>query len=248
MELHFDAAWSEDFQSTSTSKITGSWGHVCAEDGMLPPSHESGTLANIDHARAPKLEAIVKTVVVEDYNPEWPVQYEQLKTQLIDIMERGHVPYVSVEHVGSTSVPGLAAKSNIDIDIIVRNEDVEDAIWALNKYGNYDCLGIMGIPDRWSLRKHYMPPHAFIKHNLYVCVQNSLVLRNHLSVRSVLRENGQLRSEYGNMKKSLAARRMHLLDYNAAKLEVIDRILEIGGMGLNDRAAIRAMNNELYST
>jgi GrpB-like predicted nucleotidyltransferase (UPF0157 family) len=138
-------------------------------------------------------------VVVEPYNEEWSRQFAEIKAELETILR--DVEYVSVEHVGSTSVPGLAAKPILDIDIVVLRDQLQKVISALTK-SDFLYMGELGIPDRHALRSpSQLPPR-----HLYVCVQNSPSLRNHLAVRDLLRKDDGLREEYGRLKLDLAQR------------------------------------------
>ena len=57
-------------------------------------------------------------VVIIDYDPSWPATFEQLRARLAATL--GPLA-VAIEHVGSTAVPGLAAKSIIDLDVVIAN-------------------------------------------------------------------------------------------------------------------------------
>jgi GrpB-like predicted nucleotidyltransferase (UPF0157 family) len=57
-------------------------------------------------------------IAVVEYDPAWPGRFEQLRQEYAAAMVAAGVPVVAIEHVGSTSVPGLAAKPVIDCDII----------------------------------------------------------------------------------------------------------------------------------
>ena len=59
----------------------------------------------------------MRQIVVVDYDPNWTTQFETLRASLLETVEQ---LAVCIEHVGSTSVPGLAAKPVIDIDIVTR--------------------------------------------------------------------------------------------------------------------------------
>ena len=83
------------------------------------------------------------------YDERWPVWFENCPQRYEAALSE--VSYLSIEHVGSTSVPGLAAKPIIDIDIVVERDDVAAAIGALEAIG-YESLGEMGITDRWAVR------------------------------------------------------------------------------------------------
>ena len=57
---------------------------------------------------------------IVDYDPSWPASFERIKGELILILALGPpIPYIDIHHVGSTSVPHLAAKPIIDIDLVV---------------------------------------------------------------------------------------------------------------------------------
>src|SRR5262245_9467944 len=64
------------------------------------------------------------TIDLAEYDPEWPALFEREATRIRDALGD---KAILVEHVGSTSVPGLAAKSIIDIDLVVADSSDEDA-------------------------------------------------------------------------------------------------------------------------
>ena len=66
-------------------------------------------------------------IVVVEYDPDWPRRFDQLRREYAAAMAAAEVPMVAIEHVGSTSVPGLAAKPVIDCDIVVAEQDVPAA-------------------------------------------------------------------------------------------------------------------------
>jgi GrpB-like predicted nucleotidyltransferase (UPF0157 family) len=107
---------------------------------------------------------------------------------------------IAVEHVGSTSVPGLPAKPIIDISVIVpTGAAVAVAIERLSTLG-YRHLGDLGVEGREAFASPNMPP----RHHLYVCPKDSLALKNHLIVREHLRTYSEVATEYGALKRRLA--------------------------------------------
>ncbi|KAF2848382.1 acyl-CoA N-acyltransferase [Plenodomus tracheiphilus IPT5] len=177
------------------------------------------------------------SVVVEQYDPKWPVEFESIKSDLVKYLQG--VDYLSIEHVGSTSVPGLAAKPVIDVDIIVTREHVQSAIGALIEHGNYDYLGELGITDRHSFKD----PKQSTRYNIYVCVDNVVQTRNHLVLRDTLRSNTELRDEYARVKLELAARSTNIIDYMVGKGTVIQKILKTSGLLTDDELlSIRKAN------
>jgi GrpB-like predicted nucleotidyltransferase (UPF0157 family) len=69
-------------------------------------------------------------ITAVDYDPVWPGRFERLRAEYAAAMAAAGVPVVAIEHVGSTSVPGLAAKPIIDVDIVVRAADVKQQAGA----------------------------------------------------------------------------------------------------------------------
>ena len=73
----------------------------------------------------------VGVILVVEYDSAWPLRFEQLRREYAAAMAAAGVPVVAIEHVGSTAVPGLAAKPIIDCDIIVAENDVDAASQTL---------------------------------------------------------------------------------------------------------------------
>jgi GrpB-like predicted nucleotidyltransferase (UPF0157 family) len=176
-------------------------------------------------------------VDVVPYDPAWPARFDTIRSELSSALKT--VSVVAIEHVGSTSVPGLAAKPIIDIDVVVARDDVARAIAALEAIG-YASLGDLGVPDRFALR----PPDDGVRRNVYVTVDGSLSLRNHCAVRATLLADEKPRREYGDLKLALAQRDFDSIDdYVVAKSPVLQRILERAGIDAQDRGEIAAIND-----
>lgn len=136
------------------------------------------------------------SVVVVDYDPAWPGIFEQLRGRVWEVVSD---LASAVEHVGSTAVPGLAAKPVIDIDVVVPREGVSDGIVRLEGLG-YEHRGNLGIPEREAFRA----PRDLPRHHLYLCPEGSPALANHLAVRDYLRNHPAEARAYGESKKRLA--------------------------------------------
>ena len=104
-------------------------------------------------------------VLVVDYDTAWPQGFAELRAYiwpaLSDVAS-------AVEHVGSTAVPGLAAKPVIDIDVVVPASLVPDGIARLAKLG-YKHRGDLGIPDREA----FSTPSGSPRHHIYLCPEGS---------------------------------------------------------------------------
>jgi len=175
------------------------------------------------------------SIVVVEYDPAWPLEFERIRAQLHVAL--ADVPVEGIEHVGSTSVPGLAAKPIIDIDVIVVGEHVPAAIAAVVAAG-YEYLGDLGIPDRHAFRA----PTGATRQNLYVTVQGCLSLRNHLGVRDVLRSDSALRDEYGSLKFQLAGDHDDIDQYTSGKTAVLQRILRAAGLDQDELDELDELN------
>ena len=177
-----------------------------------------------------------RTIVVVDYDPKWPEIFEELRSTIWSSV-RGLA--TAVEHVGSTSVPGLAAKPIIDISVVVPAEsDVPAAIERLSTLG-YVHRGNLGVAGREAFNS----PSASPSHHLYLCPGDSLALANHLAVRDYLRTHPDVASEYGRLKKELAARFAEDIDgYVDGKTDMIVRILKVAGFRGDALEAIERIN------
>ena len=175
-------------------------------------------------------------VVVVPYDPRWPEQFLAIREELASAL--ADVPVRSIEHVGSTAVPGLVAKPRLDIDVVIAAEHLEAARNALEATG-YAWLGDLGIADRHAFRAPDQDPAR----SVYVVIDGSLALRNHVAVRDLLRRDEQLRDEYGRLKLELARCDYSSGDeYMIAKSPLIQRILAAAGFAQGELDAIDAAN------
>jgi len=138
-------------------------------------------------------------IVVVDYDAAWPARFEAIATPVRrSVADLG----ADVQHVGSTSVRGLAAKPVIDVDVVVRAPaDVPAAVERLRALG-YVHQGDKGIPGREAFT---WPPGA-PRHHLYVVVAGSRAHADHVDFRDHLRGNPDVAEEYAALKRSLAER------------------------------------------
>jgi GrpB-like predicted nucleotidyltransferase (UPF0157 family)/chloramphenicol 3-O-phosphotransferase len=158
-------------------------------------------------------------VVVVDYDEAWPVLFEELARPVREALaDLG----AEIEHVGSTAVPGLAAKPIVDIDVVVPStEDVPAAIERLRSLG-YLYQGDKGIPGREAFRW----PSGVTPHHLYVVVAGGEPLLAHLALRDHLRANPEVAAEYAALKQRLAQRfGDDRLGYTEAKSEFVAGVL-----------------------
>ena len=140
-------------------------------------------------------------IEVVDYDPEWPAMFEaeaeRLRSALGDVAVR-------IEHVGSTSVPGLAAKPNIDIQVSVPDVYDRDPY-----FGPLFSLGYEHVPDpEFPDYPFFGWPSARVPRtfNLHVCQAETEMEQRHLRFRDRLRSDPVARDEYAALKRELAVR------------------------------------------
>ncbi len=167
---------------------------------------------------------------VVDYDHNWSLIFADLSRVIAGAL--GELA-LAIEHVGSTSVPGLAAKPIIDIDVVVESRGaVSEAIKRLAPLG-YVHSGDLGVPGREAFGHdggeevprdgsgRRWPPH-----NLYVCEQDNEELARHLTFRDYMRQNPQGAAEYAELKRGLAQRFPNDIDaYIEGKTELVEGIL-----------------------
>jgi GrpB-like predicted nucleotidyltransferase (UPF0157 family) len=176
-------------------------------------------------------------IVVAEYDPGWPQRFELLRREYAAALGAAGVPVVAIEHVGSTSVPGLAAKPIIDCDIVVEQNQVTPASNVLISLG-FTPLGELGIPLRWAFKE----PARLSGTNTYVIVDGCLSLRNHLGLRAVLRADPALRDEYAAVKRLAGASTSDIDEYGQLKSAVVQKILVAAGLTEAERASIASSN------
>jgi GrpB-like predicted nucleotidyltransferase (UPF0157 family) len=124
--------------------------------------------------------------LVEKYNPEWPKWFEEIKDFLGEKIAKA---CLRIEHVGSTSIPGMIAKPIIDLILVIKPERWEEVKSLLEEQGYYH-KGNKGIPEREAFDlvdttvKKSLPAH-----HLYVCPKHSLELKRETAFRDYLRKN-----------------------------------------------------------
>ncbi|MCR4622508.1 MAG: GrpB family protein [Clostridiales bacterium] len=165
---------------------------------------------------------VTRHVVVLPYDKNWAEAFKAIEAELKAAL--GDLA-LAIEHVGSTSVPGLWAKPIIDIDAVIKDRSqLDDAIQELNRIG-YRHEGDLGIPGREAFG--YEGKQHLMQHHLYVCAEASGELKRHLAFRDYLRAHPGAVSEYSRVKREAAALYPYDIDsYIAHKSPFIEKIYE----------------------
>ena len=154
-----------------------------------------------------------------DYDPGWPLLYEREATRVRGLLgDRVRL----LEHVGSTSVPGLPAKPVVDMLLAVADSADEPAYVPSLEAGGYAVR--IREPD-WHEHRLFKGPDTDI--NLHTFSAGSSEITRMLAFRDRLRSLDDERERYLAMKRELAARHwVYIQDYADAKGEVIEGIIE----------------------
>jgi GrpB-like predicted nucleotidyltransferase (UPF0157 family) len=136
-------------------------------------------------------------VEIVEHDPSWAARFDAERTKLASIFD-GRA--VAIEHIGSTSVPGLCAKPIVDILVGLRELELSEAeIEAMDGLG-YEYLGEFGLPGRLYFRKG--EPRT---HHVHVVAHGGDHWDRHLAFRDTLRSNPEERRRYDELKRQLAA-------------------------------------------
>lgn len=143
-------------------------------------------------------------ITIESYDPNWPDRYEQERAAIAQAIG----PHIAnIEHVGSTSIPGLAAKPIIDIGISLNIYPLpSEAIAAMEGLG-YEHMGEYGISGR-----HYFRKGAPRSYHVHAYSPGNVEWEAHILFRDYLRAHPQAARKYEQLKRTLAA---HHTDGNA---------------------------------
>lgn len=158
-------------------------------------------------------------VIVVPYDPAWPGMFEAERTAILSALADLDP---EIEHIGSTSVPGLAAKPKIDILVGLRGwGDLEAAVDLLSRIG-YEHEPQLAVPRHLSMKRGRPTTHR-----VHLVERRGGLWDDYLSFRDALRTDRRLRVRYGQLKQALA---LHHRDdhhaYMTGKASFIEGVIE----------------------
>ncbi|HEX5115217.1 MAG TPA: GNAT family N-acetyltransferase [Pseudonocardiaceae bacterium] len=184
------------------------------------------------------MEVMVAGPAVVDYDPSWPAVFDQLRRPVAAAV--GDLA-LAIEHVGSTSVPGLAAKPIIDMDVVAgQASDVPELIGRLASLG-YRHNGDQGVPGREAFQE----PAGLPPHHLYVVVAGTAPHTDHVLFRDYLRGHPDAVARYTARKRGLAE--LLAVDRTAyvdAKADVVTDILRLARAEHRPELTSRPMSDD----
>ncbi|MDZ5610285.1 GrpB family protein, partial [Bacillus pseudomycoides] len=141
-----------------------------------------------------------KTRIIEimPYNPEWKMEFKKIKK-----MVEGYIGdlILRIEHVGSTSIEGLAAKPIIDIDVVIDNYGIFPVIIQRLEKEGYQHQGNLGVEGREAFQRNN--EDNLMKYHLYVCPKDAKGYLEHIALRDYLSANEAARKESEELKYRL---------------------------------------------
>ncbi len=178
-------------------------------------------------------------VDIVDYDPTWPHRFEQVAAGLRRELGDGAL---GIDHIGSTAVPGLAAKDTIDVQVSVADLAQADRLAPAFERAGYVAApyrhdhrpaGAASDPGRWEKRLWQSPPGAG-RVNVHVRVAGWPNHRYALLFRDYLRARPAAAAAYARLKRALAER---LGDDLAAYTDVKDHACDLIAVAAEDWAA-----------
>jgi GrpB-like predicted nucleotidyltransferase (UPF0157 family) len=159
-----------------------------------------------------------REIKILDYDTDWPKKFETHAKIIADVLGRSAL---RIEHIGSTSVPGLAAKPIIDILVVVPDSADESTYLPRLEAAGYVLR--VREPD-WNEHRMFRTPEKDVHIHIY-SASCSEIERN-LAFRDRLRRNVDDRRRYEQTKRELAAKEWSDMNaYAEAKTEVIESII-----------------------
>lgn len=165
---------------------------------------------------------MVEPVIIVPYDPNWNELYQSERDVIVDSIGK----YIrNIEHIGSTSVEGLAAKPIIDIMIGI--ESLSDATYCITPLQQ---LGYEYVPEFESelpMRRYFRKSSNGVRtHHIHMVERTSDFWQRHIAFRDILRENQLVREEYEALKYRLSeVHRNNREAYTDAKTDFIEAAL-----------------------
>ncbi|MEM9004431.1 MAG: GrpB family protein [Cyanobacteria bacterium P01_F01_bin.86] len=134
-----------------------------------------------------------------DYSLDWPRQFEQEATRLRDLLGE---ELVTIHHIGSTSVPGLAAKPIIDLLPVAHNIQRIDQYTTELQRAGYKPWGAYGLPGRRFFTKDQ---DGYRTRNIHIYQAGNPEIDRHVAFCTFLRAHDPIRQDYANLKRQVYA-------------------------------------------
>ncbi|MEK4563904.1 GrpB family protein [Alkalihalobacillus sp. FSL R5-0424] len=171
----------------------------------------------------PSFDRKKEPIIIEDPNDCWQIKAQAEKNHLFELLRYYHL--VEIEHIGSTAVPGLAAKPVIDLMAKVKDFSKIDLIIDILQKNSWIHIPALEGEEEW--RKYFIKLHnnKRVAH-LHIVEEDSEKWDEHISFREALRSSPTLVKEYAELKKKLASQFTHNREqYTSGKSAFIHSVL-----------------------
>lgn len=160
-------------------------------------------------------------VEIVPYNPDWPKKFEEYAKEIQSVLGQN---CVDIQHIGSTSIPGMMAKEDVDVLCVVKDLKATE---ILQNYG-YDLKGELNVPLRYFFKSN----RDNRKVNLHVCMEGNGFADLNLTFRNYLRDHEEVKRNYIELKQRLVKdpkshQKVHgqFTEYTRSKNEFIKHVL-----------------------
>ncbi|RFC00409.1 hypothetical protein B5K08_00590 [Rhizobium leguminosarum bv. trifolii] len=138
----------------------------------------------------------MRAIKVVDYDPSWLRLFADISAEISILL--GNL-VLSIDHIGSTSVPGLAAKPKIDVDVVTISDDVLPMAIDMVRAADFVFHGDRG-EKRWAFTRD----HEAYGFKLYLCGPGNRAHRERILFRNYLRDHPERTTAYADLKRRLA--------------------------------------------
>ncbi len=175
--------------------------------------------------------AEARPIILVEHDPRWAALFLEERQRIREAIGDWAT---DIQHVGSTAIPGIAAKPIIDIAVHVRS--LADALYCITPLVElaYECLGEFGIPGRIYFRKLTESPLAGQRHDgvgrthqIHMYETGHEQYEKQIIFRDYLRAHPGASREYETLKRDLATRYTDVNDYALAKSQFVLHILTL---------------------
>ena len=182
-----------------------------------------------------------KIVRVVQYDARWPALFRAEADRLANAVSAAGLPALVFEHVGSTAVPGLAAKPILDLAAGRRRESAAEIYVPVLEAAGYVYRGNSGLPGREFFRRG-----APRSHHLHLVECGGCHWQRYLGFRDALRADAKLRDAYAALKTELAARYPHDREaYIDGKSTFVDAVVRAQGE-INENLSVDDQDGERH--
>jgi GrpB-like predicted nucleotidyltransferase (UPF0157 family) len=164
---------------------------------------------------------IKRDIFIVPYDATWPRLFEE---EVPRVGRALGTPAVAIEHIGSTAVPGLAAKPIVDILVGFRELSLTDERVAAMQHAGYEFRGEAGVPGRLHFHRLSAGRHLF---NVHIVEHGATHWRNNLLFRDYLRNHPEQARRYAALKRREAKKHPRdIWAYADGKRRFIEALIE----------------------